>query len=90
VDPRDLLAPKREYHRVGRGFQVDTSRVSAARQTYERDYEIAPRIDDAIKFPIQAWSGGPARRTAAPPPRSPPTPPTPALRLRLPPRRAFR
>ena len=31
MDPRDLLAPKREYHRVGRGFQVDTSRVRAAR-----------------------------------------------------------
>ena len=53
MDPHDLLASKREYHRVGRGFQVDTSRVRAARQTYERDHEIAPRIEDAIDFPTQ-------------------------------------
>ena len=35
MDPRDLLAPQREYHRVGRGFQVDTSRVKGgpARRT---------------------------------------------------------
>ncbi len=66
VDPRNLLAPKREYHRVGRGFQVDTSRVSAARQPYERNYEIAPRIEDAIKFPAQVRKRlGPRRQPRA-------------------------
>ena len=66
VDPRDLLAPKREYHRVGRAFQVDTSRISAARQTDERDYEIVPSIEDAIEFPTQVRKRlGPRRQPGA-------------------------
>src|SRR4249920_2211227 len=66
MDPPNLLAPKREYHRVGRGFQVDTSRVRAARHTYERDDEVAPRIEDAIEFPTQVRERlGPGRQPRA-------------------------
>jgi hypothetical protein len=53
MDARDLLAPDRKDHRVGRGFQVDARRLSAARQAYERDYVLVTPIEDALELPAQ-------------------------------------